>query len=244
MRRCDLSWPAWAALLPLAPISTKPTRPVLVRTTIPTTGRGLTCHNGTVNRIYLENLQGVIDGPALGALTGLTFLELQGVMVTGLPTQIGRLSALTYLAITYSLLNGTVPSEIGTMSSLNTLTLNNNKLTGTLPALDKLTQLTALITAENRGLGGSIPALPLKMRDFKVQNCAFTALPPNLSALTGLQFLVAIRNKLVGAPPVVPPLLALCSLQASDAKAKPTALTALPTLPIFSVDASAFRKQT
>lgn len=95
----------------------------------------LNCTNGAVTGIDLiTGLTGSVDGPALGVLTGLTFLRLFGHRLTSVPTQIGRLSALTRLILAASSLDGTVPSEVGNLSNLLFLNLNNSRLTGTLPA--------------------------------------------------------------------------------------------------------------
>jgi hypothetical protein len=78
-----------------------------------------------------------------------------------------------------------------------------------------LTKLTELDTRNNVGLGGSMPAMPLSLRVLNVQSCSFTALPPNLSALSALTSLYVDRNKLSGPPPVVPSMIGGCTLQSS-----------------------------
>jgi hypothetical protein len=176
----------------------------------------LDCSNGRVNYISLTmgvGRTGSINGPALGVLTGLTYLQLFNLNLTTIPTQVGRLSALQALVLSSSALIGTVPTEVANLANLETLNLNGNKLIGTLPALDKLTKLTNLITNHNVGLGGNMPAMPTSIRTIFVQNCSFTGLPPNLSALTVLSRLYVHQNKLSGAPPVVPLSVSLCTLQ-------------------------------
>jgi hypothetical protein len=180
----------------------------------------LACSNGRVNYISLTigvRRTGSINGTALGVLTGLTSLQLFNLNLTTIPTQVGRLSALTALILSSSALIGTVPTEVANLANLETLNVNGNKLTGTLPALDKLTKLTSLSVGSNVGIGGNMPAMPTSIRSISVENCAFTGLPPNLSGLTLLLQLRVHQNKLSGAPPVVSPWVSLCILQINNA---------------------------
>jgi hypothetical protein len=82
----------------------------------------LACSNGRVNYIALAvTLTGSINGPALGVLTGLTDLQLRNLNLTTIPTQVGRLSALTALILSSLALIGTVPSEVANLANLETL---------------------------------------------------------------------------------------------------------------------------
>jgi hypothetical protein len=178
------------------------------------------CVSGRVTRLTVKsNRMGSIDGSSLGVLTDLQFVNLNGLSFL-IPTQIGRLVALTQLYLYDSELTGTVPSQVGNLRSLTALNVHTNKLTGTLPALDMLTKLASLDTRNNVGLGGSMPALPLSTRSLITLNCSFTALPPNLSALTALTSLYVNQNKLIGPPPVVPSSLNVngCTLQGNIAE--------------------------
>jgi hypothetical protein len=113
-------------------------------------------------------------------------------------------------------MTGSVPSEVGNLSNLGYLDVQGSRLTGSLPALDKLTKLTYLATTSNVGLGGNIPALPTTLRELYVSNCAFTALPPNLGALTALRTIIVEKNKFIGAPSVTwPSSVSTCILQSS-----------------------------
>jgi hypothetical protein len=181
---------------------------------------GIVCTGGRVTRLTFDSrlkLTGSIDGTSLGVLTDLQFLNLNGFPLTTIPTQIGRLVALTQLNLFEVELTGTVPSQVGNLRNLTALIVHSNKLTGTLPALEMLTKLTELDTRNNVGLVGSMPALPRSLRQLNVQACSFTALPPNLSALTALTSLYVNQNKLSGPPPVVPSSLKVggCVLQGS-----------------------------
>jgi hypothetical protein len=179
----------------------------------------LVCTNGSVVRLSLSHgLTGSVDGPSLRRLTDLTFLTLEGHTLTTIPTQIGLLIALTSLTLALSAMWGTVPSQVASLTNLLSLAIHQNKLTGTLPALEKLTKLTALYTLDNFGLGGTMPALPTTIRLVQAQNCAFTALPPNLSALTVLNFVHLHANKFVGPPFEPPSWVTNCILQQSGAE--------------------------
>jgi hypothetical protein len=190
----------------------------------------LECANGNVVNIRLQSgpaptLTGAIHGTSLALLTRLTELFLSNHTLTTIPTQIGRLTALTMLTLSILSLTGTVPSEVGNLINLVDLRLSINQLDGTLPALNRLTKLTRLRTNGNR-LDGPLPAMPTTLRELLIGFCNFTALPPNLSGLTLLTALAADRNNFVGAPPVLNfSNLSSCTLQ-SDADARPTASTA------------------
>jgi hypothetical protein len=181
----------------------------------------LNCTDGRVVRISIRTaatVAGSISGSALGALTGLTHLQLAGLNLTTIPTQIGRLTALAVLVLRGSSLTGTVPSQVGNLSNLETLSIEQNRLTGTLPVLDKLTKLIELYIGQNVGLGGNMPAMPTTLRELFAADCAFTALPPNLHTLTALTELFVTQNKLNGALPVLPSALKRCPLQNMDTK--------------------------
>jgi hypothetical protein len=177
------------------------------------------CVDGRVSLITITSksasqVAGSINGAALAVLTGLSHFQLIRFNLTTVPTEIGRLSALTLLYLFASALTGTLPSQIGALTSLTVLDLADNNLGGTLPALNKLTRLTRLELANNVDLGGNMPPMPTSLRALLTENCAFTALPPNLSALTTLTELRAHSNRFVGAPPAfLPSSLTRCSLQ-------------------------------
>ena len=51
-----------------------------------------------------------------------------------LPSQLGRLTALTYLFLNYNSLEGTLPSQLGRLTALTHLHLRGNSLEGGLPS--------------------------------------------------------------------------------------------------------------
>lgn len=99
----------------------------------------------------------------LGRLTALTELNLDGNRLTGtIPTEFGQLTALTKLNLNGDIyderLNGTIPSEIGLITALEELDLSwNRRLVGSLPTeIGHLTALTKLDLLYN-GFSGNLP---------------------------------------------------------------------------------------
>ena len=82
----------------------------------------------------------------IGALDGLTNLELEGNEICGhLPSEIGRLTSLKHLSLEDNRLEGPLPAELGVLTALDHLTLDNNNFTGAIPStLANLTKVNAL----------------------------------------------------------------------------------------------------
>jgi len=117
-----------------------------------------------------NNLKGTIPD-AIGALTGLKFLELPNnqhfkikdpsfALHGTLPASLGKLTNLVTLNLGGSdWLTGPIPVELGNMASLTGLYLYHNRLHGTIPAsLGNLSQLKILYLYNNL-LSGAVPAL-------------------------------------------------------------------------------------
>jgi Leucine-rich repeat (LRR) protein len=79
------------------------------------------------------------------------------VVMTSIPSEIGRLSNLASLSMTFCGLTGTLPSEIGLLTVLDRLWLRQNLLQGSIP--DNIAGLENLkyFYIEGNRLGGSIP---------------------------------------------------------------------------------------
>ena len=72
--------------------------------------------------------------PELGQLTELTSLDLSYNRLTGtVPAELARLTRLARLDLSFNRLSGAIPSELGNMAALRELNLSNNRLTETVP---------------------------------------------------------------------------------------------------------------
>ena len=72
--------------------------------------------------------------PELGQLTELATLDLSYNRLTGpIPAELGQLTRLARLDLSFNRLSGAIPSELGNMAALRELNLSNNRLTGTVP---------------------------------------------------------------------------------------------------------------
>ncbi|KAJ3006339.1 UNVERIFIED_CONTAM: hypothetical protein HDU68_004149 [Siphonaria sp. JEL0065] len=119
----------------------------------------------------LESLQVLklrrVRGPIPPEFSGLRSLErliLQHNQLVNIPVEIGALTSLTYLDLSYCQLNGSLPDEIGLLVSLEFLFLEVNCLEGGLPeSLGNLVHLCGLQLYRNK-FTGRIPASFGKMR--------------------------------------------------------------------------------
>ena len=89
----------------------------------------------------------------IGNLVNLTYLALHNNQLTGeIPPEIGNLTNLEYLSLSFNQLSGSIPSipsEIGNLTNLWYLRLNNNQLTGGIPQ-----EVCALIESNNLYFSG------------------------------------------------------------------------------------------
>ena len=70
----------------------------------------------------------------LGLLTELTSLDLSYNRLTGaIPAELGQLARLTSLDLSFNRFSGAIPTELGSLPDLQELNLSNNRLTGTVP---------------------------------------------------------------------------------------------------------------
>ena len=147
------------------------------------------------------------DGVTLGGtpqrVTGLS-LMLQGV--TGaIPKELGGLTALRTLNLSWNKLLGAIPAELGSLTELRSLDLSRNRLTGGIPsALGGLTKLEHLTLSQNF-LDGSIPAglggLANLEGLYLYQNRLTESIPPELENLSSLTALFLGENELSGCVP-------------------------------------------
>ena len=104
----------------------------------------------------ISNWTGVI---VRGAPQRVTGLHLHRQVLTGrIPSELGGLTGLNQLDLSYNQLTGTIPTTLGSLTNLTALNLLVNRLTGPIPAeLGRLTKLQALELWDNQ-LTGPIPA--------------------------------------------------------------------------------------
>jgi len=141
----------------------------------------------------------------IGLLTALTYLELDSGFGS-IPTEIGNLVLLTELwYIEDTKLTSSIPTEIGNLVLLTELGIEDNYLTGTMPTeLGMLTSLTGL-SIENNFITGTIPtelgnldALSL----LEVEHNLLTGpIPSEIGLLTALYRLDFYNNRLSGSVP-------------------------------------------
>ena len=115
---------------------------------------------GRVGGLGLESnlLTGPIP-PELGNLTELRHLYLTYSLLTGpIPPELGNLGNLTHLGLDGNRLTGPIPGELGNLASLEYLHMRENEFTGAIPPeLARLQDLASLDLAWNQ-LSGPIPA--------------------------------------------------------------------------------------
>ncbi|MFN2197478.1 MAG: leucine-rich repeat domain-containing protein, partial [Anaerolineales bacterium] len=132
-------------------------------TNTPCSWYGVGCEAGSVvgidlsdfcARQYCENsvgLSGMIP-PQIGDLSRLEILNLTFNYITGnIPPEIGNLTNLVCLQLSANELSGGIPSEIGNLTELRNLALSGNYLTGNIPQeIGNLANLETLYIFENQ----------------------------------------------------------------------------------------------
>ena len=119
-----------------------------------------------------------------------------------IPSEIGLLSQLTELDLSYFQLTGTIPSTLPNLTKLTNLRMSGNKLNGTIPSsLSRLLQLQDLILNDNL-FTGSIPSSLSSLTQLSLVSLDANSLtgevPSSLSVLTGLVYLSLVGNLLNG----------------------------------------------
>ncbi len=119
----------------------------------------------------------------MGGLANLTHLDLSGNNpLTGeIPADLGNLTSLIRLDLSYNDLSGSVPGALGGLSSLEYLYLNNNRLDGDIQS----------------GLGGLGSLIGLYLQDNNLEG----EIPDDLGDLTSLTHLYLQNNELEGEMP-------------------------------------------
>lgn len=163
----------------------------------------------------INNLKGQLP-PELGNLSSLQFLDISFNQLTGpIPPELGNLSNLQTLELYGNQLSGSIPSELVNLSNLRALYLYNNQLSGALPSdLGGLARLDTLSLSGNH-LSGAIPPELGNLSNLRVlrvyDNQLSGALPPEIANLKRLEELNLHENALSG--PIPPELGNLSSLR-------------------------------
>ena len=156
-------------------------------------------------RYILQGLKGPIPAE-LGNLTNLETLNLSYNELTGpIPAELGNFVGLESLFLNNNELTGPIPAELGNLSNLTLLYLNNNELTGPIPAeLGNLSNLTLLNLSYNE-LTGPIPAELGNLSNltwlYLYNNELTGPIPAELGNLSKLTWLFLNNNELTGPIP-------------------------------------------
>ena len=151
--------------------------------------------------IPMTDWQGITLG---GSPARVAWLDIRAGGLDGsIPSELGRLSSLTYLNLRNNSLKGFIPSELGNLTNLRVLGLNNNELRGQIPDLSDLTKLEQLYLSNN-DLSGIVPAWLGRMsnvRDLWLWGNELSGAIPDLRGMTSLARLKLQSNKLTGGVP-------------------------------------------
>jgi Leucine-rich repeat (LRR) protein len=150
-------------------------------------------------------------------------LDLSGLGLTTIPTEIGQLNALTSLNLSRNQLT-TIPNEIGQLNALTSLDLAGNQLTTIPNVIGQLNALTSLNLSGNQlttipNVIGQLNALT----SLHLWGNQLTTIPNVIGQLNALTWLDLSDNQLTTIPNVIGQLNALTSLYLSDNQ-----LTAIP----------------
>ncbi|CAB9526362.1 LRR receptor-like serine threonine-protein kinase [Seminavis robusta] len=125
------------------------------------------------------------------------------------PSELGLLTSMTQMDITYTHISSTIPSELFLMTNMESLYLAHNYLVGTIPPEIGLMTKMAAFWINNNTLTGSIPSQFGMLTDMSSvglhQNSLSGSLPSELGRLTNVNQMSLRQNRFSGLMP-----LALC----------------------------------
>ncbi|XP_048333237.2 MDIS1-interacting receptor like kinase 2-like isoform X1 [Ziziphus jujuba] len=171
---------------------------------------GITCNDfGSVINITLEssNLKGTLHNFNFSSFPSLLTLDLFDNSLYGsIPSHIGNLSTLTYLALDSNNFSGDIPSQICLLTNLRFLWLESNYLHGFIPPQVGMLASLELFYAHSNSLSGSIPVSIgnlSKLTDLELGlNKIAGSIPNEIGHLKSLTFLYLNDNQLIGSIPL------------------------------------------
>ncbi|KAK3285372.1 hypothetical protein CYMTET_7021 [Cymbomonas tetramitiformis] len=142
----------------------------------------------------------------LGELTAMTYMNLGITSLIGtVPTELGELTAMTVLNLFINSLIGTVPTELGELTAMVYMSFYSNSLTGTVPTeLGELTVMTEL-NIDYNSLRGTVPTelgeLTVLLHINLQINSLTGTVPTELGELTAMTYMHLYVNSLTGTVP-------------------------------------------
>jgi Leucine-rich repeat (LRR) protein len=167
---------------------------------------------GNIIELVLPSKELTHCPPEIGQLTTLTFLALSYNQITSIPPEIGQLTKLTRLDFYENQLSS-IPPEIGNLSNLTTLLLYENQLTSIPVEIGNLTNLKELVLRINH-----ITTIPTEFGNLSnlttldLSQNQLTSIPPEIGQLTNLESLNLNFNQLISVPKEIGLLTDLQSL--------------------------------
>ena len=139
---------------------------------LPEDWEGVTMENGRVVKLVLQKfgLTGAVPAD-IGRLSALRTLDLSYNQLTSVPAEIGQLTSLKVLNLRGNLLTS-LPAEIGQLTSLRTLDLADNQLTSVPAEIGQLTSLTELYLCNNQLTRACmLTIVPAAIRELEAAGC-------------------------------------------------------------------------
>jgi len=143
-------------------------------------------------------------------------LDLTGLGLTSLPSEVRQLEVLEVLSLGNNRLTS-LPPEVGQLTVMEALSIGNNQLAGLPPEVGQLTALKQLYLYNNRLT--NLPPEVGRLKALKQLTLAknrLTSLPPEIGQLAALTQLHLEHNKLTDLPPEVGLLKVLTELYFED----------------------------
>lgn len=181
-------------------------------TTICGSWEWVSCSNGHINSLILDN-DGIQNIPStINNLTRLTYLSLQGDNISDLPAELRQLTWLTDLVLIHNNLTSLSP-EIGNLTNLVDLSVTNNSITSLPTEIGNLSHLVDLYVDVN-----SITSLPTEIGNLSnlvhlyINDNSLTSLPTEIGNLSHLLALNANYNSISLLPSSITNLVQLHEL--------------------------------